>query len=423
MEYFENLLADWPYLTWALVAATTFYVVTAFAVSHLHSDKKANLALWLQGDHESTWPAQFGAMFDSIFGENHLRLRCFILSSLASVAAVFALWLLFDHVLGLISLRADTNLSLGEALLLGAAINIIPDYISLYETRWLLKQFERIRNPFGQLLVLIVDAIITGFIIYLGVMVYLWVTGEEPVSLVEMIALFSLYAVFFYSTFLTSIWAWAYCLSSWVSKLSARLRGWLDVKHAPGKSLALIGAVIVLAGSLAVKPVLTLDKEGRTAADDLLCDLFPASACMHVARLTKDEKKQLVLLGNACLGGVTEECLSVGQKIYQVDPEEAVKLWGKSCGVGEAKGCTNLGVIYKNAHGTKQDYSRAIALLQQGCDGGEAGGCTNLGVMYENADGIPQDYSRSAELYEQGCEGGDATGCAYLADLYERGAA
>jgi hypothetical protein len=111
-------------------------------------------------------------MFDGIFGEAHFRPRCILLSALASVLAVLALWFLFDRILG-ISLRAETDLSLTQALLLGAAINIIPDYISLYETRWLLKQFERIRNPIGQLAVLIVDAAVTGLIIFAGIKTYL----------------------------------------------------------------------------------------------------------------------------------------------------------------------------------------------------------------------------------------------------------
>lgn len=198
------LLATLPFLGWAFGAATVFYTVTRFSISHLNPDKRAHLSLWLQGDYESTWSHQFCAMFDSIFGENHFGLRCMLLSAIASVCAVFALWLLFDQILGLISLRADTGLSLTQALLLGALINIIPDYLSLAETRLLLKLFDRVRNPIGQAFVLLFDAVITGLIIYLGITVYLMITGQSQISLVEMVAFFSFYAIFFYSTFLTS---------------------------------------------------------------------------------------------------------------------------------------------------------------------------------------------------------------------------
>lgn len=414
-------LADAPYLAWAFGVAAGIYWATRFAVSHLHPDKKAHLSLWLQGDYESTWSTQFCAMFDSIFGEKHWRPRCILLSAVASVIAVFVLWLLFDQILGLISLRADTGLSLTQALLLGAAINIIPDYISLYETRWLLKRFEQVRNPLGQLAVLAVDAVVTGTIIFSGVALYLAIVDERPVSLIEMVALFSFYAIFFYSTFVTSLWAWAYCLSSWISRLSARLRHWLDVQNAPGASLALIGAAFVLLAAVALKPALTMDENGRMPADQFLCDTFPAAACTHVARLTKDEKQQLALLSKACIGGVTEECLAAGFQRYELEPEQAARLWEKACEGGITLGCSNLGFLYSSAFGVSQDYSRAKKLYEKGCAGGIALGCAYLGVLYSNGQGVDQDYDRARNLYEEACARGSALGCTNLGKLYGNG--
>ena len=55
-----KFFSDWPYFAWAFAAAAIFYSVTAFAVSHLTEEKKAHLSLWLQGDYESTWAAEFG---------------------------------------------------------------------------------------------------------------------------------------------------------------------------------------------------------------------------------------------------------------------------------------------------------------------------------------------------------------------------
>ncbi len=409
---------EWPYLIWAAAAATTFYGTTVWAVSHLHPDKKAHLSLWLQGDYNSTWTTQFCAMFDQLFGSKHLGWRCFTRSAIASGIAVFALWLLLDQILGLISLRADTGLSLTQALLLGAAINIIPDYISLFETRWLLQQFERVRHPLGQMAVLLLDAVATGLIIYGGIIAYLWVTGQTPITFIEMIALFSIYAVFFYSTFLTSFWAWAYCISSWIARLSGRLRGWLDMQDRPGRSLALIGGALVLLGGVALKPALTMDEDGRIAFDNFLCDRFPGSACTHVARLTVDEEEKLVLLGRACFGGVTEECFDVARAISDVRPQEAAALYEKACLRGGAASCTNLGYLYRNALGVSQDYARALDLYQQGCEGGNAIGCTNLGYLYDEGLGVTQDYARAIDLYQQGCEGGDANGCTNLGYLY-----
>lgn len=115
----------------------------------------------------------------------------------ASLMAVLGLWALFDPVLGVLSVRADAGLALTQALILGAAIKIIPDYLSLYETRRLLKTFEKGRHPLKQLAVLALDAVVTGAIIFIGIRIYLWASGQPALSLVEMAALFSFYAVFF----------------------------------------------------------------------------------------------------------------------------------------------------------------------------------------------------------------------------------
>ncbi|MGC1498039.1 MAG: tetratricopeptide repeat protein, partial [Sulfitobacter sp.] len=398
-----NFLEDWPYIFWSVSAAFAFYHVTAFATSDLPPDKKAALTLWLEGSYESTWFAQFCNAFDRIFGENHLSIRCFARSTLASFVAVIALWVLFDPILGLISLRADTSLSLTQALLLGAAINIIPDYLSLYETRWLLKLFERIRNPIGQLAILIVDAAVSGIIIYFGIKVFLWVSDAPTTSLIEMIAIFSVYSLFFYSTFLTSIWAWGYCLSAWPYRLSASLRNWRDLNEAPGRALALVGAIFVLIGTWVGQPLLTMNEEGGIPLDEFLCSAFPSSACTHVARLTNDELKKLEFLGKACLGGITIECANTAFAIQEIKPAEASLLWAKACDKGDATSCSNLGIMYQNGVGVGQDEARAAELYQVACTVGNIAGCSNLGIMYQNGIGVGQDEARAAELYQMAC--------------------
>ncbi|MEP0648253.1 tetratricopeptide repeat protein [Parvibaculum sp.] len=415
----DFIVEEWPYLSWAFGAAALFYTVTAFATSHMHPDKKAVLELWLEGSYNSSWTEQFCAIFDGFFGEKHFGLRCFIRSAISSVLSVFALWVLLDQILGLISVRTDTGLTLLQALVLGATINILPDYLSLYQTRWLLQQFQRVSNPFGQFALLLVDIAVTGLIIFVGIEAYLWFTGQAQIALVEMVALFSLYAVFFYSTFLTSVWAWVYCLSSWFTRASAGLQTWLDVANAPGRTLALLGAFCVFLSSMAIQPVLNIDEDGRTAFDNLLCDLFPASVCQHLARMTDDEQVTLDLLSKACEGGAIEECYGTALQLYQIRPEQAARHWTKSCESGNAYGCSNLGLMYRTGLGVTQDFVRAAELFQQACEEGYAGGCTNLGVMYQSAKGVTQDFVRAAELYQQACEQGDAQGCAALGFMYQ----
>ena len=339
---------------------------------------------------------------------------------MASVLAVLALWVLLDPILGLITLRADTGLTLTQALLLGAAINIIPDYLSLYEPRWLLKLFDRFRNSFVHAGLLVIDALVTGLIIFASIQAYLWITGSPPISIIEMMALFSIYSVFFYSTFLTSAWAWAYCLSSWPARLSARLSGWLAIDTAPGRIFALLVAGVTLLGSAALKPVLTTDENGRTAFDEALCETFPRQACLHVARLTPEQQVKMNLLERACHGRGAEECYAFANIQFKSAPNEVFHLFSVSCFGGNARGCTNLGMMHARGLGTKKvDYVSAIEFYAQGCNGGNGLGCVNLGVMYETGRGAGKNFAKAAELYQHACDLQYARGCTFLGFMYE----
>ena len=51
-----------------------------------------------------------------------------------------------------------------------------------------------------------------------------FILGEGRDGLAEVVGLFSPLAVFFYSSFVTSIWTWGFILSSWLMRGLARLR-------------------------------------------------------------------------------------------------------------------------------------------------------------------------------------------------------
>ena len=377
------LLQDWPYAVWALGAASAFFYVVGVGSKHLSEDAKAALSLYLQGDYQGTWAENFCALFDHIFGPKHLSWTCLWRSAIASLLAVAALYVLLDQILGVLTVRAASALPLWQALLIGAAVNILPDYLSLWETRIVLRVFRKVRNPLLQLVILALDVVLSGLIIWAGITAFLWLTGADPISGVEMVALFSTYAVFFYSTFLTSLWAWLYCLSSWFIKgfTALRLHHLLAVDKAPGTSLALTGSIVVFLGALALKPVITMDETGRVALDDRLCALFPAEACPHVARLTADPEVGLPFGG---LQRRRDGGMFGHLQLYEVEPEEAVTLWTISCDDGDV-GCTNLGIMYETGRGVDPDDARAVELYRQGCDGGRPVAAATLGSCRDRA--------------------------------------
>jgi len=153
------LLETWPYVIWSLGAASAFYFVVSRGTGHLSKDAQAHLSLYLQGDYKGSWAANFCALFDSVFGERHFSLKTFGRSAIASVCAVFAIYMLLGPILGVLQERALGEMNIWAALAIGAAVNILPDYLSLWETRLMLRAFQRVRNPVLQLGVLLLDLV------------------------------------------------------------------------------------------------------------------------------------------------------------------------------------------------------------------------------------------------------------------------
>ena len=81
----------------------------------------------------------------------------------------------------------------------------------------------------------------------------------------------------------------------------------------------------------------------------------------------------------------------------------------------------NLGFMYANGKGVKQDYATAAKYYQKACDGGNAEGCYNLGLMYAYGKGVKQDYATAAKYYTKAYNGGCVAGCHNLGFMYANG--
>ena len=101
--------------------------------------------------------------------------------------------------------------------------------------------------------------------------------------------------------------------------------------------------------------------------------------------------------------------------------DDKVKSLEKDCNGGNASACVNLGVMYANGKGVKQDYKKASELYQKACNGGVASSCYNLGIMYYNGQGVKQNKSKAKKLFGDACDMGDQVGCDAYRDLNEDG--
>ena len=421
------------YWVFTLSVSAAIYGFFRFFGGHLSNDAKSKVSKWLIGEYDSTWSRQFCIFFDAIFGEKHLSRKCFFRSCIASIIAVILLYFFLGPLLGLLKQRADSDIPLGQVLLIGMLVNLIPDYISLAETRWLLKAFDKVKTFWGHVLVLLLDAVVTGIIIAPAILIYQHFMGIED-GLIHSIAVFSVMAVFFYSTFLTSVWAWLYCLSTGFVKLfnSMFLVRVLDVEEAPHKSIGLVSSALTLSVAFIVSLVVNpgyhvASADGKQTSsnvsffDRLLCDFFP-STCVKVAGLTDNELEATRILIAGCMGGETQLCIKLSRDAFDSENYiEAARLFEKACKSNDYASCTYLGYLYHQGLGVKPDISRATNLYQLSCNNGFGGACLNLGHMFNDGESVTKNYNQAFKMYLQSCNDGFIIGCINLGLMYERG--
>ena len=88
---------------------------------------------------------------------------------------------------------------------------------------------------------------------------------------------------------------------------------------------------------------------------------------------------------------------------------------------GNAHEQCDLGVMYQNGRGVKQDYEKAVYWYTQSAEQGNAHAQYHLGVMYQNGRGVKQDYEKAVYWYTQSAEQGNAYAQYHLGVMYQNG--
>ena len=121
------------------------------------------------------------------------------------------------------------------------------------------------------------------------------------------------------------------------------------------------------------------------------------------------------------------ECNQLGVSYAQgadgvtADSARAARLFQRSCDLGQAGGCNNLGLAFQGGEGVPQDYERAMDYFARACSAGFAEGCNNQGALYEHGQGVPVNLGDAQRLYTQACRHGSGLGCSNLGVLYAQG--
>ena len=178
-------------------------------------------------------PRWFIEAFDRIFGDRHLTWRCFQRSCVASMMAVFVMtvvWVVLNpSSCQQFSLYKGTD-TFRMIFILALVFNLVPDYISLLETRWILRKVAHTGMK-EMIVLLVLDVILTGVIFFSGVGIiflkYCVDTGDcvGVCTLLEFLNAFILFrgseiqfGIFFYSTYFTSVWLYLFIAASIATK-------------------------------------------------------------------------------------------------------------------------------------------------------------------------------------------------------------
>lgn len=231
------------------------------------------------------WPTTFRALFESVFTSRHWSWACFGRSALASVSMVALTFLVMvafgwttTYQLARLGTTGSVALDVASTIVFVGAMNIVIDYLSLYQTRrvigWMTETSAMWRH--GALLAL--DAGLT-FLLPLAVLTMMQAVATATSGQLAALSATALFVeipglilgflndapipqAMYISTFVTSIWLWLFVLGGGLLRLFGSVLSqvqWLsalvNIDEHPVKALGVVLAVVVTALFVVAAPV------------------------------------------------------------------------------------------------------------------------------------------------------------------------
>lgn len=261
-----------------------------------NDETRAGISRWLRdldpAGSVATWPSTFLEVFDRIFGIKHFSLKCFLRSSVASILSVLITTLILGALRteGFTELVQSLDIGFFGALFIATAFfNFIPDYLSLLESRYVIRWMARKPSINRIFLLTAFDLVATAVIaslIFLTIGVVMVTPSGQKISIgfkdimTDTLSLSSKYgplqtvdiffetdsgavtevrlhspmpfAIWYYSAFFTSVWVWLYALSGTVVKLGeylgiwiGRIRSLMDIERKPLRCMGLVSNFLI----------------------------------------------------------------------------------------------------------------------------------------------------------------------------------
>ena len=212
------------------------------------------------GPKVEPWPKTFAKVFDRVFGAKHLSLTCISTSILVSFGCyVFSLFVL--------ELVGKHRLSDIPKMLMFAFISLLPDYVSLLKTRWLLGMLKSQASVLVYVMVLVLDVllgcVIAVFTPILTLVVMVIVVAKTVVPHasaqvthrasqgIVVLAVLS-FVLNLMASFFASVWLWLYAASGFLLKFARRFdigfqwfNSKVDIEHKPLSAIGLVAGALV----------------------------------------------------------------------------------------------------------------------------------------------------------------------------------
>ena len=94
------------------------------------------------------------------------------------------------------------------------------------------------------------------------------------------------------------------------------------------------------------------------------------------------------------------------------DMERAIASYKGACDRGEPTACARIAFIYRRGKGKRRSRAPAAEFYGKTCDVGAADECNELGYMYVTGrSGVAADERRALALFRRACDARHATGC------------
>lgn len=408
----------YAYFAWALAFSGLLYSNMIFFGSHLSGDSKEHIAFWMAGLYEKDWAKHYYTIFKMVFGDKHFSLRCLLSSGIASILIVYMVYFLLNDILGVLGSRTAEPIDLFDTIVLGAILNIVPDYLSLLKSRLIIIRLGRTPRLALQIGLLFTDFAISAVIGVLSILLYIAVTGGQAIAPLEIAALFSEYSIFFYSTFATSIWSLLYFLSVFIMRIFSRTPLYLILasEEKPVQTISLMCSALFLCFWVAAKPVVETRSDGTSTLDTFLCNLDP-SICHNVVRISSDEKIALKHLKNACRDLKADRCKRAARSYAGGDTTNVFKLWRLACETDDPVACNNVAFLVDNGEVHFDKAVDIVGTYQSSCAAGYAVACTNYGIKRFLGANSPDSRDDALKAFRRGCQLQDGQACSNAATM------